>query len=110
MMLCHILDDDELYGCLEYDLQAYLNIDLAGLWQGKFSVRKLIMWIRHLPTDSALAARGFAGDDRWGATEHLLATATDYLHLLDYHFLKANSTGKIDKPEFVTRPNMTLSI
>ncbi len=80
------------------------------MWRHEFSVRKLIMWVRHLPTDSALASRGYAGDDRWGATDHLLATVADYVNLLDFHFLKANGGKNLTDPKWMDRPDMTLKL
>lgn len=63
------------------------------------------MWLRHLPSDSALAARGMAGDDRWGMNEQLLAVIADYNLIQDFHFLKAHG-GNPDKPQFVERPKL----
>ncbi len=85
-------------------------MDILDFYRGKYSVRKLIMWIRHLPSDSALAARGYAGDDRWGMTEHLMATAVDYLQLIDHHYLKSKGVKNLGEIKLVTRPDMTLRL
>ena len=111
-MLALILGDDELYSCLEYDLQAYQHMEMADFWRRKISVRRLITALRHFPSDSALASRGFAGDDRWSANDHLTADVIDQLQLLDWHFVSANSEkNKGPKlPEFIKRPDMHLKI
>lgn len=95
-----------MFACLEYDLQAHCHIDLLDLYRGKLSVRKLVYMLRHLPTDSALGARGLAGDDRWGMGDHLTAIVADYLHVLDYHFLQVNGAKNIKKPEMLPRPEL----
>ncbi len=100
-----------MFGCLEYDLQAHCNgVDLLGLYRKEFSVRKLIMWVRHLPGDSALASRGYAGDDRWSITDQLIAATADYIHLLDYHFLKSKGAKNMGEPKWIERPNMALRL
>lgn len=104
-----ILDNDELHGCLENDLWVYCNqTDLRDFYRGKLSVRRLITFLRFLPSESSLAARGYAGDNRWSNTDHLAAIVADYLHVLDYHFLKANGAKEVKKPEMLPRPDMTL--
>lgn len=89
-------------------MQAHCNIDILDFFRHKYSIRKLIMWIRHLPSESALAARGIAGDDRWGKGEYLAAIIADYINVLDYHFLSANGAKSLKKPEFIERPDMSL--
>ncbi len=104
--LIHVLHNDELFGCLEYDLQAYCGgVDILDFFRKKYSIRKLIMWIRHLPSNSALASRGIGGDGRWNTTEHLLAAAIDSLSVMDYHVLAVNG-NKPDKPKPVPRPDL----
>lgn len=99
-----------LYSCLEYDLWTECRVDLAGFWQHKYSVRKLIMWVRGLPSTSMLGARGFAGDDRWGKNEELLATVADYVHILTYLFAKANGGKNLGKVELIDRPDLTVGV
>lgn len=95
-----------MFGCLEYDLQAHCNgIDLLDFFRKKISVRKLIMLIRHLPSDSALASRGIAGDGRWGTNDHLQAAILDTLAVLDHHLLAVNG-NKFPAPKPVERPNL----
>ena len=68
------------------------------------------MWIRHLPGGSALASRGYAGDNRWSEESQLLAIVADYVYLLDYHFLKSKGAKNLGEPKFLDRPDMTLKI
>ncbi len=68
------------------------------------------MWIRHLPSDSALVARGVAGDDRWGMNEHILAAVLDTLGYLDYHLLAVNGNKSAKAPKPVERPDMQFNL
>ncbi len=64
------------------------------------------MWIRHLPSESALAARGYAGDDRWNNQTYVLAGISDYVQMLDYHFLKSKNAKNLSEPTWVERPKL----
>lgn len=41
---------------LEADLQRYYQIDLADLWRGGLSVRRLSVLVQYLPSESAISA------------------------------------------------------
>lgn len=104
----YILCDDDLFGCLEYDLARYVNRDVRGLFTSPRTLtwRQVIVWIRHLPSDSALGRRGLVADRSWGTTEHLLASVVDTLRIVDWHYVSAHSTdGPPESPIMVRRPS-----
>lgn len=73
MRLGRILRDDELCGCLEADLKRFYQTDLRDLYRSPRTLtrRQVCVWLRHLPSDSALARRGYAGDTKPSLTEKL---------------------------------------
>lgn len=85
-------------------------MDILDFYRGKISIRKLVMMLRHLPGDSALVCRGYAGDDRWGPVPELLACVADYVYLLDFHYLKSKGTKNMGELHFIERPDMSLKI
>ncbi|MGW5876709.1 hypothetical protein ACWFMI_09210 [Nocardiopsis terrae] len=56
---------------MEADLARYYRIELADLWRGRLSLRRLAVLVRHLPPDSATAVA--AGGDGWTLTHYLQA-------------------------------------
>ena len=65
---------------------------------------KLYRLLRHLPPESATVAEltGIPTGDRWGATEHLLATAVDQLNLILW---QNNGKKGAKKPRPIRRPD-----
>ena len=64
---------------LEADLQRYYGVDLADLWRGGLSVRRLSVLVDNLPDDSATARRQTKGQNAWDLHALLLA---DVFHAL----------------------------
>jgi hypothetical protein len=89
-----------LFGCLEYDLARFLNRDVRGLFTRPRTLtwRQVIVWIRHLPSDSALARAGLAGRLTWGIQEHLTASVLDSMRVLTWYYLTAH-VGPDDAPQ-----------
>lgn len=57
---------------MEADLQHHYNVDLAGLWRGELSIRRLSVLIANLPPTSATALR-YAPAPGWDIHAYLLA-------------------------------------
>ncbi|WWV91847.1 tail assembly chaperone [Microbacterium phage phiMiGM15] len=79
---------------MEADLQRFHGVDLAGLWRGELTIRRLSVLVHHLPGDGALKRLGMpASADGWTVNSFLLA---DVIHAL---------TGKPHpaRPEAMTR-------
>lgn len=53
---------------VEADLQRYYQIDIADLWRGGLTVRRLSVLIQHLPADSAVAAAVTGLPREWNST------------------------------------------
>lgn len=75
---------------LEADVQRYYGIDIADLWRGSLSLRRLYVLIERLPVDS-IAARRIAseGDDTlagWTLRDVLLARVVDEIAALRWQF------------------------
>lgn len=69
---------------IEADLLRYYQVDVADLFSGDLSPRRVLALIRHLPRDAA-TKREVAGDvTAWGETEHLLALAIDTLNVANW--------------------------
>lgn len=61
-----------------------------------------MVWLRHLPSDSALARRGVAGD-RWSdMTEILQVAAVNELRLLNYYYVLGHSSGDVSEPDLLS--------
>ncbi|RKS07578.1 hypothetical protein DFP74_3256 [Nocardiopsis sp. Huas11] len=56
---------------MEADLARYYRIELADLWRGRLSLRRLAVLIRHLPVDSATMTA--LGGDGWTLSHYLQA-------------------------------------
>lgn len=96
-----------MLGCLEYDLARFLNRDVRGLFTTPRTLtwRQVIVWIRHLPAESALARRGLVGEQSWSVSEHLLASVVDTLRALDWHYVSAHTADEPPPaPIMVRRP------
>lgn len=104
----YILRDDELNGCLEYDLKRYLHEDIRGLFTSppRLTWRQVAVWIRHLPGDSALARKGFVAGG-WTRQEHLTASVIDTLRVFQYHWFtsKVSEPDDLEEPVMLTRPD-----
>ncbi|CAM3624598.1 hypothetical protein GCM10009799_05930 [Nocardiopsis rhodophaea] len=62
---------------VEADLARYYRIELADLWRGRLTLRRLAVLVRHLPTDSA-TYRALGGDG-WTLGNYLQA---DLVHAM----------------------------
>ncbi len=99
----YILRDDELCGALEHDLWVHCNgVELKWLFQkpAKITWRRVIIYIRHLPGESALARRGFAGDVNFSTEEKLTAEVINTLRIHNFMYLSAHSKEENGTPEF----------
>jgi hypothetical protein len=98
-----------LLGALEYDLRAILAVDIRGLFTSPptISLRQVIVWIRYLPSDSALGRRGAAGDMKHTLHDRLLAAIVNTGLIHDYHYVGAHSDkGKgPDVPDLIRFPD-----
>lgn len=56
---------------MEADLARYYRIELADLWRGRLTLRRLAVLLRHLPSDSAVAVA--EGGDGWTLAHYLQA-------------------------------------
>lgn len=56
---------------MEADLARYYRIELADLWRGLLSLRRLAVLTRHLPSDSATAMA--VGGNGWTLSHYLMA-------------------------------------
>ncbi len=64
---------------MESDLSRYHHVDLADLYRGELSLRRLSVLIAHLPPDSATVRASGNTPPGWGVGEYLLA---DLFHTL----------------------------
>lgn len=64
---------------MEADLQRYYGVDLADLWRGRLSLRKISVLVTHLPPGSAVWATESDLDYGWTLTDILLS---DVFHAL----------------------------
>jgi hypothetical protein len=107
LRLRHILKDNNLIGCLEYDLRRYLDVDLRGLYSSPRTItqRQVMVWLRYLPSDAALSRRGLAGDRRSDMTEILQVATLNELRLLNNYYVRSHSNGEIDEPDLLSIEN-----
>ncbi|WP_017590912.1 hypothetical protein [Nocardiopsis ganjiahuensis] len=56
---------------MEADLARYYRIELADLWRGLLTLRRLAVLLRHLPSESATATA--LGGDGWTLAHYLMA-------------------------------------
>ncbi|WP_198940488.1 hypothetical protein [Micromonospora sp. CB01531] len=64
---------------VEADLQRYYQIDLADLWRGRLTLRRLATLLRYLPIGAATLGTYGDPDAGWTRTDYLL---TDVFHAL----------------------------
>jgi hypothetical protein len=96
----HLLMDDELCECLQYDLKAELRVDLKGLFSGQFTLRDLVVWVKHLPSDSALGRRGI-GEHKPALTDRLFASSINEQRLMRWTYISARSNERVEQPDLV---------
>lgn len=87
---------------IEVDIaRFYPGHDVAEFWRGQLSARKLDLFIRHLPEESATvrAARGTP----WSELMYLLAYVADTVAFLRADY--ANTHGASSHPDPVNRPD-----
>lgn len=65
----------------------------------RLTARQVIVYLRHLPNDSALARRGVAMDVAPSQDFRGLSELVNQLRILDYHFVCANTQKKEDLPK-----------
>lgn len=68
-------------GAVEADLARFYALDLAGLWRGDLSLRRLAVLVRHLPQEAAVHGVGGAGGG-WSVGDYL---AADLVHAMTGH-------------------------
>ncbi|PPK63527.1 hypothetical protein V5P93_000418 [Actinokineospora auranticolor] len=98
---------DKVGGAALYaDLRRYYGVDLADLWHGTLTPRRVLWLIEHLPEDSAAVAalRGGSEHRAWTATTHLLATVVDAVQLGTWTTVAANSRRRPRPPAPMPRP------
>lgn len=107
MRLRHILRTPELLGALEYDLKVYLHENIAGMFIDPRTItyRQVIVWLRYLPEDSALARRGEAGDVKPSATNRLQAMLINQVRIHDWHYMSAHSKDRVAEPDLLEFPD-----
>jgi hypothetical protein len=88
---------------LEYDLRRYLQVDVRGLFTHPRTItyRQVIVWIRHLPADSALAIRGLAGEVRNSFNDAMSVAMVNELRVLNWRYLAAHSDEKPEQPHLI---------
>jgi hypothetical protein len=107
---------------IEADLQRYYGIDFLDLFRkgSGLSWRKLLVFLRYLPPESALntAIRndtpvenltGAAGDPEestWSAIELLIALLIDEIRDLAWMYASTHSERPIARPEPIARPGI----
>lgn len=82
-------------------------MDLRGLYSEPKTVtrRQLVAWLRHLPSDSALARRGLAGDKHSDQNEILQVSMINELRLANYYYVRSHSSGDVDEPTLLEIEN-----
>lgn len=85
----------------EASLRAVYGVQLGDLFTGRLTCRQLIVYLRHLPADSALGIALHGDAARWGVGEHLLAMAVDVLVGANWQ----RGGGKGQKPKPIPRPD-----
>lgn len=100
-----------------------MGVDLADLWRGRMSFRRLGVILAHLPGDSAYATsvrESLTAEDweaieaeppsdkhgRWSRTDFLLARAGDLLNVLVW----AQTDRKSEPPEPLPRPGVKSNV
>lgn len=109
------------YEAIEYDLLT-IGIDLADLWQGRMSWRRLGVILRNLPADSAYSTsvREATTDEqweeiesevrehhgRWSRSDFLLARTGDLIQ----HLIWMQTDRKTPPPEPLPRPGVKSNV
>ena len=57
---------------LEADLARYYQLDLADMWRGRLSVRRVSVLVHHLPPGCAVRSTGFDDYDWDGVTQEVV--------------------------------------
>lgn len=99
----YILGNNELFGCLEADLMRFYHIDLRDLFTQprKITIRQVVTWMRHLPSDSALSRRGIAGDPIPSPSAFIQAASVNEIRLLRWLYTTAHSKTEPEQPEMI---------
>lgn len=89
---------------VEADLLRYYRVDLADLYRGGLSIRRLYVLMTNAPADSAYRRSVLGADEAaWGVTEHLLATVVDALQVANWQRSKDGARGR-GAPKPIPRP------
>ncbi|RLK54821.1 hypothetical protein [Actinokineospora cianjurensis] len=100
---------DKVGGATLYaDLRRYYGIDLADLWHGTLTPRRVLWLIEHLPEDSATVAalRGGPQHRAWTTAAHLLATVADAVQLGTWTTIAAHARRRPTPPKPLPRPSL----
>lgn len=93
---------------MEADLARYYRLELADLWRGRLSLRRLAVLIRHLPADSAVAVA--LGGEGWTLSHYLMAdmvhATTGQPHPADPRVRRAEEEKKARLAEAVRRAEL----
>lgn len=86
---------------VEADLRRFYNVRLRELFTGDLTLRELIVLIKHLPSDCALARSMHGPAAEWGQTEHLLGDVIDLLDIANHQRggSKKRWKSKLKRPE-----------
>ncbi|MEU7200264.1 hypothetical protein [Streptomyces sp. NPDC045470] len=92
-------------GPLRADLQRFYGLDLADIWRGTLTPRRVWTLTEHLPDDSALTASLAGGPQHrgWSLQTHLLAHLVNAVRVADVNNVRV-SGGRIRDPEPVKPP------
>jgi hypothetical protein len=84
----------------------YPGVDLADLWHGRLSWRRVGVLLAGLPTHGTALARALTGTDagEWTVTDYLLAEVVDAARLNVWATAQVNSTRRIKQPDPLPRP------
>ena len=90
------LIDDGHGGALRADLQRYYGLDLADLWRGTLSPRRVWTLAEYLPEGSALLAALAGGQEYrpWTLEAQLTAALVNAVRVADANNVRANG-GKV---------------
>lgn len=92
---------------VEADLRRYYGVDLVDFWRDEITPRQILVYISHLPADSATAAliRDKPELQDWGLTEFLLGGLTDRIgqlvYMYAYQHTDERERRKLQLPESV---------
>jgi hypothetical protein len=86
---------DELCIALEADLDRYYRRDLGDLFNGTLSFRKLVVYLKGLPTDSAIGRLGW-WRGKIGMKERLATAQVNEMRLLRAAMIGSEEPPMID--------------